>query len=107
MPCLQRRQIVCNRVVRVIPPFQSAYQTLKDKNVDILQSIITVKDSMDHNCSDLSMKLSGVLDAAVNGAIDKYVEAFFEGRDDTGRKYLQEFPEQTYLAQKFKDVLKE
>ena len=45
------------------------------------------ENDLQHNVSDLSMNLNGIIDAAVMGGITKYREAFFDGGGELHRTH--------------------
>lgn len=76
-------QVASSRITQV-PPVQHACETMDSKNREIAQMLA---DPLDQPIQKLSLSLQGVIDAAVNGGIAKYQEAFF------CQEYLRECPE--------------
>ncbi|XP_059098752.1 dedicator of cytokinesis protein 3-like [Tigriopus californicus] len=68
----------------LIPPIQHACETIQAKNLEIQHMI---NDPLDQPIQKLSLSLQGVIDAAVNGGIFKYQEAFF------APEFINEHPE--------------
>lgn len=83
LPGLSRRMHVVERYEVMVSPIASAVQTIQQKNRDLEEciSVIQVDAGLGVaklNMNGLSMQLNGVIDAAVNGGISKYREAFFD-----------------------------
>ncbi len=57
-----------------IPPVEHACEMMEAKNREIAQMLA---DPLEQPIQKLSLSLQGVIDAAVNGGIAKYQEAFF------------------------------
>jgi dedicator of cytokinesis protein 3 len=88
----------------VIGPLENAVNMILSKNRDIRRDISRLKGvsaSNRHDIGPLSMNLSGVIDAAVMGGIERYIDAFFQ--DD----YLEAYPEHAPLVPKFRFALGE
>ena len=82
-------QVTSSHVAHV-PPVVHACETIESKNREIVQMLA---DPLDQPIQKLSLSLQGVIDAAVNGGIAKYQEAFFSSeflRDVYGAKLLQQ-----------------
>jgi C2 domain in Dock180 and Zizimin proteins/DOCK N-terminus/DHR-2, Lobe C/DHR-2, Lobe A/SH3 domain len=77
-PTTRRRCRVVKRREVSLSPVHNAASTVGDKNNELLKHIENVeKDTSDHpDVSPLSMNLNGMIDAAVNGGTQKYIEAF-------------------------------
>ena len=76
-------QVTSSHVAHV-PPVVHACETIESKNREIVQMLA---DPLDQPIQKLSLSLQGVIDAAVNGGIAKYQEAFFS------TEFLRENPE--------------
>ena len=57
-----------------VPPVVHACEAIEGKNREIVQMLA---DPLDQPVQKLSLSLQGVIDAAVNGGIAKYQDAFF------------------------------
>eukprot|EP00095_Tigriopus_kingsejongensis_P008592 maker-scaffold1083_size63694-snap-gene-0.15 protein:Tk08592 transcript:maker-scaffold1083_size63694-snap-gene-0.15-mRNA-1 annotation:"dedicator of cytokinesis protein 3 isoform x2" len=76
--------------VELIPPIQHACETIQAKNVEIQHMI---NDPLEQPIQKLSLNLQGVIDAAVNGGIFKYQEAFFSNDFMNGHpEHAEEIP---------------
>jgi len=77
--------------------------TISQKNKDIkeLCAFIQSLPAGRADVGPLTMQLSGVIDAAVQGGVNKYREAFFDG------SYLAEFPDHENFVGLFKQALNE
>jgi len=85
-------------------PLETAIYNIITKNTDIKELITQVKTAEDQSAmlgvlNSLSMQLAGVIDAAVQGGVEKYREAFFDST------YLKEHPEHAPYIKQFKQAL--
>jgi hypothetical protein len=84
-----RAQVVERREI-ILSPIANACANIASKNRELTELISAIAaeplDSKTVDIGPLTMQLSGVVDAAVNGGLLKYREAFFEGT------YMTEFP---------------
>lgn len=99
IPSIRRRIPVKKLTEQLITPLQNAVNSISDKNVHVAGVITTVHNDLQHNVSDLTMNLNGIIDAAVMGGIAKYREAFFDG------VYLAAHPDERGLGIQFKRAL--
>jgi hypothetical protein len=103
-PTIRKREIVEEKKENLISPFQNAILNLKEKTNDIKRIIAQTKDTASSGSPDmgpLSMILNGVIDAAVQGGVKKYREAFFTG------SYLQENPQDEVYVSQFHMVMRD
>ncbi|XP_019619494.1 PREDICTED: dedicator of cytokinesis protein 3-like isoform X2 [Branchiostoma belcheri] len=84
-----------------ISPIETAIQTMDNMNKELRTLIHQHTTDQTRGVQILSMRLNGVIDAAVNGGISKYQEAFFE--DD----YITAHPEDQQLVQRLKGLVLE
>jgi hypothetical protein len=78
-PTNRRRIPVVWTKVKNITPLENAVMTVKSKNDELRFKLIAVRDTPREQPVDvgpLSMNLNGILDAAVNGGTQKYIDAF-------------------------------
>jgi hypothetical protein len=61
----------------VLNPVANALKNIEDKNVEFKALIISHELDATPDTQRLSMLLNGVIDAAVNGGVQKYVDAYF------------------------------
>jgi len=101
IPSVRRRVPVKKLTQQLITPLQNAVNSISDKNVHVAGVVDTVHNDLQHNVSDLSMNLNGIIDAAVMGGITKYREAFFDG------VYFASHPDEVPLGRQFKEALAE
>jgi hypothetical protein len=82
-PGIERRQAVVEESEFVIRPIELAVEALQQKNVSIRgctdkhRRLLSRKMLSAGEMGELSMLLNGVIDAAVNGGVYKYADAFF------------------------------
>lgn len=105
-PSIYRRSAIVKKETRVLSPIENAISSIEAKTMDISETVgmieKSVKDGSEENVniSPLSMTLNGVIDAAVNGGITKYREAFLVGDEDN-----ENYPKE--MKKKLKDALQE
>jgi len=83
-----------------LSPIDNAVDTIQKKNNELLE-IITKHENGKENISPFTMVLKGVIDAAVNGGVSLYQEAFFT------TEYLKENPDKQAAVTKLKQTLNE
>lgn len=88
LPSILRWLEVSRQRVQEIPPIVHACESIEAMNKELCRLIAQYTLDPKRAISPLSMRLTGVIEAAVNGGIAKYQEAFFTGR------YAQEHPDQ-------------
>lgn len=99
LPGMKRCAAVIDRLIVLRPPIESAVVNIVTKNRE-LEDLIWKMQNADLTEAKkmhgpLSMNLSGVIDAAVMGGVDKYREAFFTG------SYLEANPEHKEFVAQF------
>lgn len=107
-PCMRRRQPVTQVFTIDLDPLENAIKDVEDKTLDLQDSVIShrifkenendVKLRPDTN--ELSMHLTGVIDAPVNGGMGKYIEVFF------GEDYISKHPDCRPLLERFATALR-
>lgn len=99
LPFLTKRQEIIKIASETFSPLQNAVIAIQEKNANIRDIIdATLSETSQGNTADvspLSMVLNGVIDAAVQGGVKKYQEAFFESN------YLRIIPEDLGLVEPF------
>ncbi len=85
-PCERRRQKVQDTVVIDLDPLENAIKDVEDKTLDLQDSVISHRIDTRPDTNELSMHLTGVIDAPVNGGMGKYIEVFF------GEEYVKNHP---------------
>ncbi|KAJ5072480.1 dedicator of cytokinesis [Anaeramoeba ignava] len=87
-PSIRNRLKVIKKVVHELSPIQNAINTTENKNIELSSYIKLYKSpsGKETNLNQLSMCLNGIIDAAVNGGVFKYQQAFFT------EEYLKENP---------------
>lgn len=83
----------------MVSPLENAVSSILAKTADIWVTIQQFQDNRDADVGPISMVLNGVIDAAVQGGVKKYQEAFFESN------YLQLWPADAQLGQHFRSAL--
>ncbi|KAJ3425820.1 dedicator of cytokinesis [Anaeramoeba flamelloides] len=82
-PSNTRRLRVKDRVDVELSPIQNAVSSVEEKNKDLILIIKKYQSSEEKNTNPFSMALNGVIDAAVNGGVFRYIDAFF------GEEYIK------------------
>lgn len=99
-PTIQRRQKIVKIEKINLSPLQNAIRDIEYKNKELTELVITFQKDSKPNTKQMSMLLNGVLDAAVNGGIEKYVTAFFS------RKFLAKADDNVLAdLKRFQDAL--
>ncbi len=77
-PTNRRRCVVVDRVETLISPIENAVLAITTKTAELKTAVDSVNASIAANVDvgPLSMLLNGMIDAAVNGGTQKYIEAF-------------------------------
>ncbi|XP_040214665.1 dedicator of cytokinesis protein 3 isoform X1 [Rana temporaria] len=93
---VQKRELV------EVSPLENAIQVLTNKTQE-LRALITQYQhhNLHGNINLLSMCLNGVIDAAVNGGITRYQEAFFD------KEYIAQHPEDAEKISQLKELMQE
>uniref|UniRef100_H3BC70 Dedicator of cytokinesis 3 n=1 Tax=Latimeria chalumnae TaxID=7897 RepID=H3BC70_LATCH len=85
-----------------VSPLQNAIQVVENKNQELRTLIGQYQHKQMHgNLNLLSMCLNGVIDAAVNGGIARYQEAFFD------KDYIISHPEDAEKITQLKELMQE
>ncbi|KAG7257672.1 hypothetical protein CRUP_038096, partial [Coryphaenoides rupestris] len=85
-----------------VSPLQNALEVVESKNQELRSLIGQYQLQQLHsNVSLFSMTLNGVIDAAVNGGVARYQEAFFD------KEYLSNHPEDTDKITQLKDLMQD
>ncbi|KAJ8257946.1 hypothetical protein GJAV_G00191470 [Gymnothorax javanicus] len=102
LPGISRWFEVERRELVEVSPLQNAVSVVEKKNQE-LRSLISQYDSrqLHSNINLLSMCLNGVIDAAVNGGVARYQEAFFD------KQYISSHPEDTEKIAQLRDLMQE
>ncbi|XP_050543349.1 dedicator of cytokinesis protein 1 isoform X2 [Daktulosphaira vitifoliae] len=82
-----------------ISPLENAIETMQEANRELRELIITHRNDASLPLHPLSMKLTGILDAAVMGGVTKYEKAFFS------TEYFENHMEDELLIQQLKDLV--
>lgn len=115
-PTTHRRSEIIKKTITELPPIDNAYNAIKNKNQEIVGKL-AVSQFNDHftyfsaemttkydrgteqNINPYTMVLKGVIDAAVNGGVEKYKAAFFVP------EYVTENPDHATRVTELKTVL--
>lgn len=81
-----------------LSPLETAIETMEAANKALTETILNYKANPDLPLHPLTMKLNGILDAAVNGGTNNYEKAFFADG------YLKEHPEDGGLVDQLKEL---
>ncbi|KAJ5078342.1 dedicator of cytokinesis [Anaeramoeba ignava] len=76
-PSFCRRLSIVQKVIEELPPIMNAVNSVEKKNIEVNEMIEKYDKTPTQNISPFSMALNGVIDAAVNGGVFRYKEAFF------------------------------
>ncbi|KAJ3444600.1 dock4 protein [Anaeramoeba flamelloides] len=98
-PTTCRRLKVNEIIIIEITPIQNGVNSIENKNEDLVSIITKYQIETIQNTNPFSMALNGVIDAAVNGGINMYVNAFLQD------KYLKDYPSDENLVLKMKQLL--
>ncbi|CAG11287.1 unnamed protein product [Tetraodon nigroviridis] len=102
LPGISRWAEVERREVVEVSPIENAIYVVENKTQE-LRTLISQYQHRQHqgNINPLSMCLNGVIDAAVNGGIARYQEAFFD------KDYISSHAEDTERITHLKDLMQE
>ncbi|XP_074493212.1 dedicator of cytokinesis protein 3-like isoform X13 [Sebastes fasciatus] len=102
LPGISRWFEVDKRELVEVSPLENAISVVENKNQELRTLISQYQHKQLHgNINLLSMTLNGVIDAAVNGGIARYQEAFFD------KEYITSHPEDTEKITQLKDLMQE
>ncbi|XP_037304280.2 dedicator of cytokinesis protein 3 isoform X6 [Pungitius pungitius] len=102
LPGISRWFEVEKRELVEVSPLENAVSVVENKNQELRTLISQYQHKQLHgNINLLSMTLNGVIDAAVNGGIARYQEAFFD------KEYITSHPEDTEKITQLKDLMQE
>lgn len=95
-PHVQRRQKVEKAEIVVFSPLQNATRDVEDKVREITTMLYFFYNDTKPDINQMSMALSGVLDAPVNGGVRNYIRAFFSTKyiskaDEITKSHLYRF----------------
>ncbi|KAM6977028.1 dedicator of cytokinesis protein 3-like isoform 1-T1 [Aplochiton taeniatus] len=102
LPGISRWAEVERRELVEVSPLENAIYVVENKTQELRTLISQYQHRQHHgNINPLSMCLNGVIDAAVNGGIARYQEAFFD------KDYVNSHPEDTERITQLKDLMQE
>ncbi|XP_068598199.1 dedicator of cytokinesis protein 3 [Brachionichthys hirsutus] len=102
LPGISRWFQVDNRELVEVSPLENAVSVVENKNQELRTLIGQYQHKQQHgNINLLSMTLNGVVDAAVNGGIARYQEAFFD------KDFISSHPEDSEKITQLKDLMQE
>uniref|UniRef100_A0AAR2KW97 Dedicator of cytokinesis 3 n=1 Tax=Pygocentrus nattereri TaxID=42514 RepID=A0AAR2KW97_PYGNA len=102
LPGISRWFEVEKRELIEVSPLENAISVVENKNQELRTLISQYQHKQLHgNINLLSMCLNGVIDAAVNGGIARYQEAFFD------KEYIGTHPEDTEKITQLKDLMQD
>ncbi|XP_036074476.1 dedicator of cytokinesis protein 3 isoform X2 [Rousettus aegyptiacus] len=102
LPGISRWFEVERRELVEVSPLENAIQVVENKNQELRALIGQYQHKQAHgNVSLLSMCLNGVIDAAVNGGIARYQEAFFD------KDYITKHPADAEKIAQLKELMQE
>ncbi|ELK25061.1 Dedicator of cytokinesis protein 3 [Myotis davidii] len=102
LPGISRWFEVERRELVEVSPLENAIQVVENKNQELRALIGQYQHKQVHgNVSLLSMCLNGVIDAAVNGGIARYQEAFFD------KDYITKHPGDAEKIAQLKELMQE
>jgi hypothetical protein len=110
-PNNRRRMEVIARKEMLLSPIENAISTMTNKNVELREKIAVVANAPPGpvDVGPLSMNLNGMIDAAVNGGTQKYIEAFLspEFLTENAANAAQAQKQQEELKQSIRDQVSE
>lgn len=98
LPGILRWFPVVESFVFELSPLQTAIETMEQVNKSLTELILAYRADPKLALHPLSMKLNGIVDAAVNGGINNYEKAFFSER------YLLEHPDDSELVSQLQEL---
>ncbi|XP_076431583.1 dedicator of cytokinesis protein 3 isoform X9 [Peromyscus maniculatus bairdii] len=102
LPGISRWFEVERRELVEVSPLENAIQVVENKNQELRALISQYQHKQVHgNINLLSMCLNGVIDAAVNGGIARYQEAFFD------KDYISKHPGDAEKIAQLKELMQE
>uniref|UniRef100_A0A8D1KGP2 Dedicator of cytokinesis 3 n=1 Tax=Sus scrofa TaxID=9823 RepID=A0A8D1KGP2_PIG len=102
LPGISRWFEVERRELVEVSPLENAIQVVENKNQELRALISQYQHKQVHgNINLLSMCLNGVIDAAVNGGIARYQEAFFD------KDYITKHPADAEKITQLKELMQE
>uniref|UniRef100_A0A3P8X9R4 Dedicator of cytokinesis 3 n=1 Tax=Esox lucius TaxID=8010 RepID=A0A3P8X9R4_ESOLU len=102
LPGISRWAEVEKRELVEVSPLENAIYVVENKTQELRTLISQYQHRQHHgNINPLSMLLNGVIDAAVNGGIARYQEAFFD------KDYINSHPEDSERITQLKDLMQE
>ncbi|XP_057343045.1 dedicator of cytokinesis protein 3 isoform X3 [Manis pentadactyla] len=102
LPGISRWFQVERRELVEVSPLENAIQVVENKNQELRALISQYQHKQAHgNINLLSMCLNGVIDAAVNGGVARYQEAFFD------KEYITKHPGDSEKIAQLKELMQE
>ncbi|XP_030071824.1 LOW QUALITY PROTEIN: dedicator of cytokinesis protein 4 [Microcaecilia unicolor] len=101
LPGISRWFEVEKREVVEMSPLENAIEVLENKNLQLRTLISQCQTRQMQNINPLTMCLNGVIDAAVNGGVTRYQEAFFV------KDYILSHPEDGDKINRLRDLMLE
>lgn len=99
LPGILRWFEVVKKEVTEISPLAHACETVENMNRELERLVTSYNLEPSKPISPLSMRLQGVIEAAVNGGVAKYQDAFFNPR------YISLHPEQATFIRRLKQLI--
>jgi len=103
LPSTHRRTEILNVEIVEISPVNTAVGQVEGKNIELVDSNkkydVEPDDGNAKNISPFTMVLKGSIDAAVNGGIERYNDAFFDPA------YVKANPADAGIVRRLKDAL--
>ncbi|KAI1296790.1 Dedicator of cytokinesis protein 4 [Halotydeus destructor] len=99
LPGILRWFEVTQKRVTEVSPLEHACETVENMNVELQKIITSYTSEPTKPISPLSMRLQGVIEAAVNGGVAKYQDAFFNSN------YIRLHPDHLRYIKKLKMLI--
>ena len=99
LPGILRWSEVVSKKITELSPIEHACETVENMNHELEKLIVSYSLEPSKPISPLSMRLQGVIEAAVNGGVAKYQDAFFNP------KYIHLHPEQGAYIRRLKQLI--
>ena len=100
-PTIHRRSEIIQKLEVMVSPIDNALNSILEKNKELQQIVFKHENGTKENISPFTMILKGVIDAAVNGGVNIYRDAFFSP------EYLNENSDKKLTVIKLKESLVE
>lgn len=99
LPCILKSSMIRKVETTKVSPIQNAIETMEKTNKNLREMVVKYSVNPNLPINDLSMKLNGVVEAAVMGGLKVYEDAFLT------EDYSEKNPRDYSYVQKLKDLI--